>query len=186
MEFKNTKLLFEKIDGNFPNHEPDPTTKQNMRFVKKELEQKSYKVGLGLDGDCDRMNPMTKSGYLVPGDQMLAIYSKEVVKDFKNAPVVFDIKSSEALDQALESYGAIPCVSPSGHSIIQGTRISARRGTLQRIAGPALSERFSKRTCRNAFQSGHFVILEMGCKDKMASIVTGVPHPVRKKYGKTR
>lgn len=120
MQWKNTKLLYEQIDGTFPNHEADPTTPKNMRDVKEILiKDKKYKIGLGLDGDCDRMNPMTKSGYLVPGDKLLALYAKEIAQKFHKAPIVFDIKSSQALIQALESYGAIPCIAPSGHSIIK-------------------------------------------------------------------
>jgi phosphomannomutase/phosphoglucomutase len=118
MGWKNVKLLYEKIDGTFPNHEPDPTTYKNMQEVQKQL-GKNFVVGIGLDGDCDRMNPMTKSGYLVPGDQLLALYSKKVVNEHKTPNIVFDIKSSDALIEALISYGAVPCISPSGHSIIK-------------------------------------------------------------------
>ncbi|MBU1008301.1 phosphomannomutase/phosphoglucomutase [Candidatus Dependentiae bacterium] len=120
MGWKNVKLLYEDIDGTFPNHEADPTTIKNMLDVRKLLtKDDAYTVGLGLDGDCDRMNPMTKSGYLVPGDQLLALYAKKITKEFPKAPIVFDIKSSQALTQALESYGAVPCIAPSGHSIIK-------------------------------------------------------------------
>jgi phosphomannomutase/phosphoglucomutase len=119
MDFKNVKLLFEEVDGNFPNHEADPTKIQNMLFVKNLLENKNYELGLGLDGDCDRMSPMTKKGYLVPGDKLLAIYTKKIIKNYPNANIVFDIKSSEALEEELISMGANPLIAPSGHSIIK-------------------------------------------------------------------
>jgi phosphomannomutase/phosphoglucomutase len=119
MGWKNVKLLYEEVDGTFPNHEPDPTTYKNMKEVEKLLKNKIFSVGVGLDGDCDRMNPMTKSGYLVPGDQLLALYAKKVTTQYQRPTVVFDIKSSDALIEALNYYGAIPCISPSGHSIIK-------------------------------------------------------------------
>lgn len=120
MGWKNVKLLFEKVDGTFPNHEADPTNPKNMLDVKNLLaERKDFVVGLGLDGDCDRMNPMTTSGYLVPGDKMLALYSKKIVKKYPQAYIVFDIKSSDALIQALEAMGATPYIAPSGHAIIK-------------------------------------------------------------------
>lgn len=120
MGFKNTKLLYEEVDGNFPNHEADPTTLKNMRDVQQILlANDTYSVGIGLDGDCDRMNPMTKAGVLVPGDKLLAIYSKKIVKEHPRAPIVFDIKSSDALVQALTEMGAKPCIAPSGHSIVK-------------------------------------------------------------------
>ena len=119
LDLKNTKLLFEEVDGDFPNHEADPTNPKNMVFVKKLLKSNSYEIGLGLDGDCDRMNPMTKSGYLVPGDKLLALYSKQIIKKHPGASIVFDIKSSDTLIQALKEMGARPCIAPSGHSIIK-------------------------------------------------------------------
>jgi phosphomannomutase / phosphoglucomutase len=120
LDLKNVSLLYEEVDGEFPNHEPDPTTLKNMSAVKSILEtNSSFSFGLGLDGDCDRMNPLTKAGYLVPGDQLLALYTKKIIKDFPHPTIVFDIKSSLGLIEALKSYGAIPHMAPSGHSIIK-------------------------------------------------------------------
>ncbi len=120
MNWSNVKLLFPEPDGNFPNHEADPTVPENMQDVKKMLEEDpSLCVGLGLDGDCDRMNPMTKSGELVAGDKMLALYAQKTLQDFPGAPIVFDIKSSSSLIELLTQWGAKPCISPSGHSLIK-------------------------------------------------------------------
>ena len=120
MGLKNVKILFEQVDGRFPNHEADPTNPKNMLDVKKELAQnKSFTLGLGLDGDADRMNPMTHTGYLVPGDKLVALYSKKIVQEHPNASIVFDIKSSGGLIEALEKMGAKPCIAPSGHTIIK-------------------------------------------------------------------
>ena len=120
MNWTNVELLFEKVDGTFPNHEADPTTHKNMVDVKNHLSKNStLDFGLGLDGDCDRMNPMTKKGFLIPGDQLLAVYAKQVLVDFPGAPIVFDIKASQGLIDILKKWGAKDCISPSGHSIIK-------------------------------------------------------------------
>jgi len=120
MNWSNVKLLYAQPDGNFPNHEADPTIPENMQDVKKILAQDpTLKVGLGLDGDADRMNPMTKSGELVAGDKMLAIYAQKTLQDFPGASVVFDIKSSSGLTELLTQWGAHPHVSPSGHMLIK-------------------------------------------------------------------
>lgn len=119
MNWKNVSLLYEEVDGTYPNHEADPTVEKNMLDVKRLLQTTDVQVGLGLDGDCDRMDPMTKSGFLVPGDQLLAVFSQKIVKEHPGAPVVFDIKSSSALIEVLEKIGAQPHISPSGHSIIK-------------------------------------------------------------------
>lgn len=120
MNWTNIKLLFETVDGNFPNHEADPTVMKNMQDVIEELKNNSsLELGLGLDGDCDRMNPITKSGYLVPGDQLLAIYAQKVLKNHPGTAVVFDIKASSSLINLLKSWGAKDCISPSGHALIK-------------------------------------------------------------------
>ncbi|MFC1895032.1 phosphomannomutase/phosphoglucomutase [Candidatus Dependentiae bacterium] len=120
MNWSDVKILYPKVDGNFPNHPADPTTIKNMQDVSCELKNNpELKLGIGLDGDCDRMSPMTKSGYLVPGDQLLAIYSKEILKKFPHATIVFDIKASSSLVELLQSWKAKPCFCPSGHSLVK-------------------------------------------------------------------
>ncbi|MDR3550198.1 MAG: phosphomannomutase/phosphoglucomutase [Candidatus Babeliales bacterium] len=112
-------LLYPEVDGNYPNHEADPTVEKNMLDVRKILERTNIEVGIGLDGDCDRMAPMTKEGFLVPGDQLLGLFAQQVIKEHPGSAVVFDVKSSVGLIDYLESIGAKPCMSPSGHSIIK-------------------------------------------------------------------
>jgi phosphomannomutase/phosphoglucomutase len=72
-----------------------------------------------LDGDADRANPMTKSGELVAGDKILALYAQKTLQDFPGASIVFDIKSSGGLIELLTQWGGKPCISPSGHSLIK-------------------------------------------------------------------
>lgn len=120
MEWHNVKILFEDVDGTFPNHEADPTIKKNMTHMRDILSTvQSYSLGIGFDGDADRMCPMTKEGNLVPGDKLLALFAEGVIAHYPGAAVVCDIKSSQALIETLTSLGAQPCVAPSGHSLIK-------------------------------------------------------------------
>jgi len=119
MGWKHVTLLYPEVDGNYPNHEADPTIEKNMLDVKNILATTDVEVGVGLDGDCDRMAAMTKAGFLVPGDQLLGLYCQKVVQDHPGAAIVFDIKSSLGLIELLDRMGAKPCMSPSGHSIIK-------------------------------------------------------------------
>jgi len=119
MRWKKVELLYPEVDGTYPNHEADPTVEKNMQDLKKILAQKTFDFGLGLDGDCDRMAPMTQSGFLVPGDQLLAVFAQDMLKNNPGAAVVFDIKSSSGLIELLEQWGAKPVLSPTGHSIIK-------------------------------------------------------------------
>lgn len=120
LELKNVSILFGDVDGNFPNHEADPTVIENMTFVQDSLAKNaSLTFGLGFDGDCDRMNPMTKAGLLVPGDQLLALFAQQALQTHPGRAVVFDIKSSGGLAELLEGWHAQPVMSPSGHTYIK-------------------------------------------------------------------
>lgn len=119
MGWQQVTLLFEEVDGRFPNHEADPTVAENMMILKEHITASNHGIGIGLDGDCDRMVPMTHDGTLVPGDQLLALFAQQLLKDHPGAGVVFDIKSSSGLIELLKQWGAQPIMSPSGHSIIK-------------------------------------------------------------------
>lgn len=119
MDWPHVMVQYGEVDGTYPNHEADPTVEKNMLDVKHILASTHIALGIGLDGDCDRMAAMTKSGFLVPGDQLLALYARKIVQEYPGANVVFDIKSSSALIETLQEMGAVPRISPSGHSIIK-------------------------------------------------------------------
>ena len=90
-----------------------------MQALKKELATKNFDFGAGLDGDCDRMAPMTKKGFLVPGDQLLALFSQQILQNHPGAAVVFDIKSSSGLSELLHKWGGRPCMSATGHALVK-------------------------------------------------------------------
>jgi len=119
MEWKNIKLLFEEVDGDYPNHEADPVIAENMRFVKDILLMSDIDVGIGFDGDCDRMAPMTKDGELVAGDTLLAVYAQQILKENPGAAIVGDIKASSGFIDVVKVWGGKPCLSPSGHAIVK-------------------------------------------------------------------
>ena len=121
MEWKSIQLLYAGVDGDYPNHEADPTVEKNMQDVKKVLQTTDAMIGIGFDGDADRMAPMTKSGQLILGDKLLAVFAKDVLQKNPNAAVVFDVKASSGLVEILESLGARPYFSPAGHAIIKET-----------------------------------------------------------------
>ena len=124
MQWQDVEVLYPEVDGDFPNHEADPTSYKNMEDVSQALRTNpTLSIGIGLDGDCDRMAPMTKAGYLVPGDELLAIYSKQILASHPNASIVYDIKSSDGLRELIDTYGGKGIVSPCGHSIIKESMI---------------------------------------------------------------
>ncbi|MFC1842827.1 phosphomannomutase/phosphoglucomutase [Candidatus Dependentiae bacterium] len=128
MEWKNIQTLFQEVDGDYPNHEADPVVYENMRFVKEALEKTDAQIGIGLDGDCDRMAPMTKNGELVTGDKLLAVYAKPILQDNPGASIVCDIKASSGLLEIVENMGGKISLSPSGHSIVK--KLMSEQGAL--------------------------------------------------------
>ena len=120
MEWENVTLLHQTVDGTFPNHEADPTEPENMKDVAQELATKPYlEVGIGLDGDADRMSPMTPSGKLIPGDQMLALYSTYVLKSHPKSSIICDIKCSDGVAEVIQAHGGTALMIPSGHTFIK-------------------------------------------------------------------
>lgn len=119
MNWKNIQLLCAEVDGAYPNHEADPVVEKNMQHVKDALATTAATLGIGLDGDGDRMAAMTKSGFLVPGDQLLAIFAQDMLKNHPGSSVVFDVKASSGLIELLKKWGAKPCISACGHAIIK-------------------------------------------------------------------
>lgn len=119
MNWRFVDVLCGEVDGNYPNHEADPCVEENMYDVKNCLMSGNYDLGFGLDGDCDRMVPMTSSGYLVPGDKLIAIYARDVLDSINTARIVVDIKSSAGLLELLDAWHAPYVISPSGHAIIK-------------------------------------------------------------------
>jgi phosphomannomutase/phosphoglucomutase len=119
MGWKNIEALYKKIDGTFPHHEPDPTVIDNMRDVATSLKKNNLDLGIGLDGDCDRMTPMTPKGILIPGDQLLALFAQPIIQSKQGATIIYDVKTSASLTKILDKWGARGQISACGHSIIK-------------------------------------------------------------------
>lgn len=121
MQWPNVRVLFAEVDGNYPNHEANPVDLKNMQDVKHALETTDAAVGIGLDGDADRMAPMTKKGVLVPGDLLLGLFAQQIIQDHTDVSVAFDVKGSLALIAYVKQIGVTPIMSPTGHSIVKNT-----------------------------------------------------------------
>jgi len=119
MGWKNVQLLCEDIDGTFPHHEADPTNLKNMQDVRAVLETTDATVGIGFDGDADRMGAMTKEGELVAGDKMIALFAQPMLQQYPGMTVVYNVVCSDGLTEVLQEWGAQTIMTPVGHSIIE-------------------------------------------------------------------
>lgn len=127
MKWNHISLLYPEVDGTYPNHVADPTVEKYMQDLKIALAHSSdAELGLGFDGDCDRMAPMTKEGQLVKGDQLLTIYSKKILEQNPGSAVVFDVSSSLVLHHVIKDWGGIPVISATGIAQIKKKMIETQ------------------------------------------------------------
>lgn len=108
--------LFCEIDGNFPNHDPDPSVASNLNALVAAVKENRADLGLAFDGDGDRVVLVSASGRIVPSDQLLMMLAKDIVSRNPGADVVFDVKCSRAVGSVISAYGGRPLMWKSGHS----------------------------------------------------------------------
>ena len=118
---KNFNLvhLFSEIDGNFPNHEPDPNKAENIKILKEKVVEEKADLGIGLDGDGDRMVFVDEKGEVVPSDFILCLVSGSTLKEKPGTKVLYDIRSSNIVRETIEKMGGEAVVSKIGHSYIK-------------------------------------------------------------------
>ncbi|MDR3425390.1 MAG: phosphomannomutase/phosphoglucomutase [Alphaproteobacteria bacterium] len=112
-------LLFDAIDGTFPNHHPDPTEPHNLVDLQKAVAEKKADLGIAFDGDADRIGAVDGRGRIVAGDQLLAIYASEVLAAHPGATIIADVKASQALFDRVAELGGNPVMGKTGHSLIK-------------------------------------------------------------------
>ena len=115
----NQKLLFSEIDGDFPNHHPDPSNPKNLSFCKNEIHQNKYDLGIAFDGDGDRIGVLDNIGRIIPGDILLLILSDYVIKKNNKCSIIGDVKCSQVLFDEIEKKGATYFISKTGHSHVK-------------------------------------------------------------------
>lgn len=118
--------LFADVDGQFPNHHPDPTVAKNLVDLQKAVVENNFDVGIGFDGDGDRIGVVGPKGEIYYADVLMAIYAREVLRDHPGAPIVADVKSSRVLFDEIERLGGRPIMSPTGHSVIKAKMIAEK------------------------------------------------------------
>ncbi len=111
--------LFTDVDGNFPNHHPDPTEEKNLAHLKALVAEKNLDFGLAFDGDGDRIGAIDGQGRVIWGDQLLSILAEPVLKKDPGATIIADVKASQALYDRIAELGGQPLMWKTGHSLIK-------------------------------------------------------------------
>lgn len=112
-------ILFEKPDGTFPNHHPDPTVAENLVDLIKAVKSEGAVIGIGFDGDADRIGVVGKSGRMFYGDELMALISRDILADRPGEKIIGDVKCSDRLYQDVTKCGGVPIMWKTGHSLIK-------------------------------------------------------------------
>ncbi|MBN1540799.1 phosphomannomutase/phosphoglucomutase [candidate division KSB1 bacterium] len=111
--------LYCEPDGSFPHHLPDPTVPAFMHDLQERVVQEGADLGLGYDGDADRVGAVDERGRLIFADTLLALFSRDVLQRKPRSPIIFDVKCSQALPVVIEQAGGIPVMWKTGHSLLK-------------------------------------------------------------------
>jgi phosphomannomutase/phosphoglucomutase len=114
------ETLFCESDGTFPNHHPDPTVVDNLQDLIAAVERGGADIGVAFDGDADRIGVIDDKGGIVWGDHVLILYARDVLaRSGRGQPIIFDVKCSQALPDAIKKAGGTPVMWKTGHSLIK-------------------------------------------------------------------
>jgi phosphomannomutase/phosphoglucomutase len=111
--------IFAEPDGRFPNHLPDPTVPKLMQALMDRVKATGADLGIGFDGDADRVGAVDEKGRLLFGDQVLALYAADVLERHPGSPILFEVKCSQGLVEWIEAKGGKPVMWKAGHSLIK-------------------------------------------------------------------
>jgi phosphomannomutase len=111
--------LYSEVDGNFPNHHPDPSKPENLRDLIAALQSTGAELGLAFDGDGDRLGIVTPAGHTIYPDRQMMLFARDVLSRVPGGTIVFDVKCSQRLAPAIREAGGVPLMFRTGHSLIK-------------------------------------------------------------------
>ncbi len=111
--------LYSRVDGDFPNHHPDPSKPENLEDLRLVVRATEADLGLAFDGDGDRLGIVTRHGNIIYPDRQIMLFARDVLKRHPGAPIIFDVKCSQRLPMAIREAGGKPVMWKTGHSLIK-------------------------------------------------------------------
>ncbi|MFP4125160.1 MAG: phosphoglucomutase/phosphomannomutase PgmG [Alphaproteobacteria bacterium] len=113
------EVLFAEVDGHFPNHHPDPTEPENLEALIARVRATGAEIGIGFDGDGDRIGVVDGRGRILWGDQLIQILASDLLPRYPGATIIADVKASQTLFDAIAALGGKPLMWKTGHSLIK-------------------------------------------------------------------
>ena len=111
--------LFCEVDGNFPNHHPDPSKPENLKDVIKALQETDAEIGIAFDGDGDRLGVVTKDGEIIYPDRQLMLFAADVLSRVPGGTVIYDVKCTRLLAPWIRQHGGVPLMWNTGHALVK-------------------------------------------------------------------
>jgi len=111
--------LYSEVDGDFPNHHPDPSKPENLADLIRTVQTTDAEIGLAFDGDGDRLGVVTKDGQIIYPDRQLMLFATDVLSRNKGATIIYDVKCTQRLAPAIRAAGGKPLMWQTGHSLIK-------------------------------------------------------------------
>ncbi len=111
--------LYCEPDGTFPNHHPDPTVEENLQDLIALVKKEKAELGIGFDGDADRIGVVDEKGGIIWGDQLMTLFARDILRKHPGATIVGEVKCSQNLFKDIEQRGGKAVMSPAGHSLIK-------------------------------------------------------------------
>jgi phosphomannomutase len=171
-------VLNEKVDGTFPAHHPDPTVPKNLEQLMAEVKKQDCDLGIAFDGDGDRIGAIDGKGRVLWGDQLLVLWSREVLKNHPGATIIADVKASQVLFDEIAKAGGKPMMFKTGHSLIK-TKMAEIKAPL---AGEMSGHVFFADTFYgfdDALYCGlRLLNIVANSKESLAEMRDGLPQPV--------
>ena len=123
------------VDGNFPNHPADPTVPENMVELQRAVKKHKADLGIGFDGDGDRIGAVDEKGTMIFGDKLLILYARNVLKDKPGATIIGEVKCSRTLYADIEKNGGKGIMSKTGHSLIKAAMLKHKAQLAGEMSG---------------------------------------------------
>ncbi len=127
--------LFCDVDGNFPNHHPDPTQLENLQDLIKKVRETKADIGLAFDGDGDRLGVVTSQGKIIMADRLLMLFAKAVLAKNPGAKIIYDVKCTHHLATLVKQLGGEPIMWKTGHSLIKSKLAETRAALAGEMSG---------------------------------------------------
>lgn len=127
--------LFCEPDGRFPNHHPDPVEEKNLVALKAKVLETGAELGIGLDGDGDRIGVVDEKAQVIHGDRLLSVFARQVLAEKPGSAIIGDVKCSHLLFQDIAKHGGRPIMSATGHSLIKDRLLAENAALAGEMSG---------------------------------------------------